>query len=130
MRRSYSIVLHSIAKSLRLYIDSDLSLIDSMLISEPDLPRPVSNKYLVRLPEIVKKYSGEQIIGFEFEFGIDILLRLPSASAWRYSSRPHVLTLGTSCPIPARDFPLYALMEQGQDDYLLSTSNQEILSLL
>ena len=101
-----------------------------MLMSEPDLPRPVSNKYLVRLPEIVKKYSGEEIIGYEFEFRVDIPLQLPSASAWCCPSRPHVLTLGTSCPIPARDFLLYALTEQGQDDYLLSTSNREIPSLL
>jgi len=130
MCRSYSIVLHSIATSLHLYIDSDLSLIDSMLMSEPDLPRPVSNKYLVRLPEIVKKHSEEQIIGFEFEFRVDIPLQLPSVSAWCCSSRPRVLTLETSCPIPARDFLLCALMEQGHDDYLLSTSNQETPSLL
>ena len=101
-----------------------------MPMSEPDLPRPVLNKYPVRLLEIVKKHSGEQIIGCEFEFGDDTPLQLPSASAWRFSSRPRVLALGTSCPIPARDFRLYALMEQGQDDYLLSTSNQETPSLL
>lgn len=101
-----------------------------MLMSEPDLPRPVSNKYLVHLPEIVKKHSEEQIIGFEYEFGVGIPLQLPSVSACCCSSRPRVLTLETSCPIPARDFQLYALMEQGQDDYLLSTSNRETPSLL
>lgn len=123
-------VLHSIVTSLHLYINFDLSLIDSMLMSKPGLPRPISNKYLVRLPEIVKKYLGEEIIGYEFEFRVDIPLQLPSASAWCCSLRPRVLILGTSCPIPARDFLLYALMEQGQDDYLLSTSNQETPSLL
>ena len=130
MCRSYSIVLHSIAKNPHLYIDSDLSLIDSMLMSEPDLPRPVLNKYLVRLPEKVKRHSGEQLIGFEFEFGVDIPLQLPSASVWRCSSRPRVLTLETSCPIPVMDFLLYAPIEQGQDDYLPSTSNQGTPSLL
>ena len=92
MCRPYSIVF-SIAQSLHLYIDSDLSLIDLMLMSEPDLPRPVSNKYPVRLPQIVKKHSGEQIIGFEFEFGVDIPLQLPSASAWCCSGLSMILLL-------------------------------------